>query len=78
MGPPGGVEPPRPPNPAQAAPPFLHSDASFGDRLFDLVDNTLIPTRQQMILSKALTEVKRVKKCVDRAVDDIFFLLYNG
>ena len=28
-----------------------------------------------MILSKALTEVRRVKKCVDRAVDDIFFLL---
>ena len=26
------------PRPAQ---PFLHSDDSFGDRLFDLVDNTL-------------------------------------
>ena len=43
-----------------------------------LCKKPLIPTRQQMILSKALTEVKRVKKCVDRAVDDIFFLLYNG
>ena len=29
------------PRPAQPAPPFLHPDASFGDRLFDLVDNTL-------------------------------------
>ena len=35
----------------------------------------MIPTRQQMILSKALTEVRRVKKCFDRAVNDNFFLL---
>ena len=28
-----------------------------------------------MILSKALTEVRRVKKCFDRTVDDNFFLL---
>ena len=35
----------------------------------------MIPTRQQIILIKALTEVRRVKKRVDRAVDDIFFLL---
>ena len=40
-----------------------------------LCKKPLIPTRQQMILIKALTEVRRVKKRVDRAVDDIFFLL---
>ena len=35
----------------------------------------LIPTRPQIILIKALTEVRRVKKCFDRAVDDNSFLL---
>ena len=43
-----------------------------------LCKKPLIPTRPQMILIKALTEVRRVKKCFDRAVDDIFFSLYNG
>ena len=35
----------------------------------------LIPTRPQIILIKALTEVRRVKKCFDRAVDDTFLLV---
>ena len=35
----------------------------------------MIPTRQKMILIKALTEVRKVKKCFDRAVNDNFFLL---
>ena len=35
----------------------------------------MIPTRQQIILIKALTEVRRVKKCFDRAVDDNSFSL---
>ena len=40
-----------------------------------LCKKPLIPTRPQMILIKALTEVRRVKKCFDRAVDDNSFLL---
>ena len=35
----------------------------------------LIPTRPQIILIKALTEVRRVKKCFDQAVDDKFLLV---
>ena len=40
-----------------------------------LCKKPLIPTRSQMILIKDLTEVRRVKKCFDRAVDDNFFSL---
>ena len=40
-----------------------------------LCKKPLIPTRPQMILIKALTEVRRVKKCFDRAVDDNSFSL---
>ena len=40
-----------------------------------LCKKPLIPTRPQMILIKALTEVRRVKKRFDRAVDDKFFSL---
>ena len=40
-----------------------------------LCKKPLIPTREKMILIKALTEVKKVKKCFDRAVNDNFFLL---
>jgi len=35
----------------------------------------LIPTRQKMTLIKALTKVRKVKKCFDRAADDNSFLL---
>ena len=35
----------------------------------------MIPTQEKMILIKALTEVRKVKKCFDRAVNDNFFLL---
>ena len=40
-----------------------------------LCKKPLIPTRPQMILIKALTEVRKVKKCFDQAVDDNSFLL---
>ena len=40
-----------------------------------LCKKPLILTRPKMILIKALTEVRKVKKCFDRAVNDNFFLL---
>ena len=40
-----------------------------------LCKKPLILTRPKMILIKALTEVRKVKKCFDRAVDDNSFLL---
>ena len=43
-----------------------------------LCKKPLIPTRPQMILIKALTEVRRVKKCFDRAVDDKLLLVKTG
>ena len=40
-----------------------------------LCKKPLILTRPKMILIKALTEVRKVKKCFDQAVDDNSFLL---